>query len=237
MAAWLSLAAAALADSRLLLIRHGRTEMNDHLATPDRQWGARDFVDPGLWDTELTPFGRQQARQLGERFAAAAPRVDVLCTSPLRRALHTAELVFDGAVGARVGRRLVTPLAAERLLLSSDVGSPLAELLRRFSRAWRLDEAVCEGWWYQGMDNEPEWRPPGTYLVRGEPQHAFTKRMSALIQKLRALADETISGEGACIALVTHAEVIHALTGKSVNNCECLELRLSELPNVPYERA
>ena len=32
----------------VMLIRHGRTEMNEHLAQPGKEWGAPGFVDPGL---------------------------------------------------------------------------------------------------------------------------------------------------------------------------------------------
>ena len=45
--------------------------------------------------------------------------------SPLRRALRTADIAFSG-INCRT--REVTPLAAERCFLSSDVGAPLGEL-------------------------------------------------------------------------------------------------------------
>ena len=85
----LVLGSVALHDARLLLIRHGRTEMNEHLAQAGREWGADDFTDPGFWDTELTATGQQQARSLCEQFRASKfPLVDTLISSPLRRALH-----------------------------------------------------------------------------------------------------------------------------------------------------
>ena len=43
--------------THLLLVRHGRTFMNEHLSQPGKAWGAAGFVDPGLWDTRLTPTG------------------------------------------------------------------------------------------------------------------------------------------------------------------------------------
>ena len=43
--------------TRLLLVRHGRTFMNEHLSQPGKAWGDPGFVDPGLWDTRLTPTG------------------------------------------------------------------------------------------------------------------------------------------------------------------------------------
>ena len=240
MAAWLSQFVLSLSaqqqtprDCRLLLIRHGRTFMNEHLATPGKEWGADGFSDPGYWDTELTPLGEQQAQQLNAQFCASSPRVDMLICSPLRRALRTAELAFDGSPGASISQRLVTPLAAERLFLSSDVGSPVAELSSRFSPEWRLDEALDDGWWYQNADSDTEWRPPGTYLTVGEPQHEFSARMGRLTALLHSCC--AAESEIKCIALVSHAEVIQALTGRAVKNCECLELRISDLPAAPSQ--
>ena len=73
------------------------------------------FVDPGLWDTRLTPTGEAQARdlntQLRARQSAGEPGVDLLLASPLRRALATAEIGFDGVACAS---RRVEPLASER---------------------------------------------------------------------------------------------------------------------------
>jgi len=214
----------AFVDTRLLLIRHGRTEMNEHLAQPGNEWGAAGFADPGYYDTELTSLGEQQARQLNMKLKGT-PRVETLVCSPLRRALHTAELAFDGYPGAALSQRIVTPLAAERLFLSSDVGAPVAELVERFDPAWRLEVSVTDGWWYQGDPAQPEWRPAGAYLTPGEPQQAFDDRMRRLIALLQDLGggDDDDDGtrrlgcdsaelpvDGGGIALCCHSEVIFA---------------------------
>ena len=96
--------------------------MNDHLARNEFTEG---FVDPGYFDTELTTRGREQARALREEFSLKPPRVDTLISSPLKRALETAEIAFEGSMDVQ---RLVTPLAAERLRfdLVSDGGSSQA---------------------------------------------------------------------------------------------------------------
>ena len=125
----------ALRETQLLLIRHGRTQMNEHLAQPGKEWGAPNFADPGYYDTELTELGKTQARELHESFCESRyPPVDILISSPLRRALHTSEIVFSGHVS--ITQRIVTPLAAERLFLSSDVGSPVDELIEMFDSRW-----------------------------------------------------------------------------------------------------
>ena len=211
-------AAAALRDARLLLIRHGHTEMNEYLAANPFKAG---FSDPGFFDTKLTAVGQKQAQELRE---AGLPPVDTLISSPLRRALHTADIVFADAA---VAHRIVTPLAAERLFLSSDVGSPVTELAERFD-AWQIEDSLQERWWYQGDDEAQEWRPPGTYLVPGEPQQMFAERMTQLIRFLQSIHNSG-AGSGGCVALVCHAEVIYALTGKNVDNCAMVDTRLSEL--------
>ena len=240
MATWLSQFVLSIStqqprDCRVLLIRHGRTFMNEHLAQPGKGWGAAGFSDPGLWDTELTSLGQQQAQELNAKLMKSAPSVDLLICSPLRRALHTAEVAFAGSAGASISRRLVTPLAAERLFLSSDIGSPVAELSSRFSPAWRIGETLQDGWWYQGSAADAEWRPPGAYLTAGEPQHAFSARIGRLTALLQSYAAGSTRPE--CIALVAHSEVIYALIGRAVGNCECMELRVSDLPAKPFVRA
>ena len=216
--------------TRLLLVRHGCTFMNEHLSQPGKGWGAAGFVDPGLWDTGLTPNGEAQARelnaQLRARQSAGEPKVDLLLASLLRRALATAELGFAGVF--RTSQR-VEPLAAERCYLSSDVGSPRAELQRDFSPAWSISaDTLAEGWWFQG-DGSAEWRPPGTYLHPGECGPAFYARMGRLIAALRAC-----EGEHGVVALVAHWGVLHALTGRSFANCEWADMTVAELPDAPF---
>ena len=217
---------------RLLLVRHGRTFMNEHPSQPGK--ASVGFVDPGLWDTRLSPTGEAQARelnaQLRARQSAGEPGVDLLLASPLRRALATAEIGFDGVACAS---QRVEPLAAERCYLSSDVGSPLAELQAAFAPEWRLSssDTLKEDWWFQG-DGAAEWRAPGTYLHPGEDGPTFYARMARLIAALRACEAEV--GEHGVVALVAHWGVTHALTGRSFANCEWADMALSELPDAPF---
>jgi glucosyl-3-phosphoglycerate phosphatase len=199
--------------------------MNDHLAQPGKEWGTPGFVDPGLWDTSLTPAGEDQARVLNEQLKLAGVHIDLLVASPLRRALQTADIAF---ADVRCHAREVTPLAAERCFLSSDVGSPLDELKRRHGPEWGLD-SLSDGWWYQADDSQGEWRPPGEYLYAGEPDTAFYSRMRRLLAYLRSKA-----GGGGCVALVAHWGVIYALTGRSLQNAECITLASTELTAEPF---
>ena len=223
-----------LADPRLLFIRHGHTHMNEYLSKPGSEWGAPNFVDPGLFDTELTPLGVSQASELNAKLRGSElPRVDALISSPLQRALHTSELAF---AGLSISKRLVTPLAAERLFLSSDVGSPVAKLAARFDPEWRLRETLREWWWYQGDASwkDSEWRPPGKYLCAGEPRDVFAARMVELMAFLRTQCNDPPSGDESTICIIAHKQVVYALTGVKANNCECVQVRLSQLPELPW---
>ena len=68
---------------RLWLVRHGETE-----------W-SRSGQYTGLTDLPLTPHGEEQARIAGQKLAAiqeAGTSFDLVMTSPLQRAAHTAKL-------------------------------------------------------------------------------------------------------------------------------------------------
>ncbi len=66
------------------LLRHGETE-----------WNAQNRFC-GRSDVPLSDAGREQARRLGDRLKSVP--LDVLYTSPLRRAFETARLISD-AIG------------------------------------------------------------------------------------------------------------------------------------------
>ena len=85
----------------IVLVRHGETFMNVELR--ERPWGGEGFVDAQLWDTALTAKGRQQACDLSKKLAAGDHHyseeilgTELLVSSPLTRAVSTAQLVFDG---------------------------------------------------------------------------------------------------------------------------------------------
>jgi phosphohistidine phosphatase len=72
---------------------------------------------------QLTPAGREQARELGMRLAAEGVRPDIVLTSPLLRARETAEVVaralgsvweFDGRLAPGATADAVRATVAER---------------------------------------------------------------------------------------------------------------------------
>ena len=81
--------------TRMLLVRHGQSEWN-----ASGRW-------QGQADPPLSPLGRRQARQAADLIGA----VDVIVTSDLERASHTAAIISE-AIG--VGPIMIEPLLRER---------------------------------------------------------------------------------------------------------------------------
>jgi phosphohistidine phosphatase SixA len=89
-------------DVRLILVRHAHSEP-----------GQPDELRP------LSPHGREQARELGERLAAASPRL--VLASPLLRARETAAAIAKAAdAELRIDERLAPGAAAEDVLAALD---------------------------------------------------------------------------------------------------------------------
>ncbi|GAB4820874.1 hypothetical protein N2152v2_007920 [Parachlorella kessleri] len=125
--------------------------MNVHLAFCRPSYGQPGFVDPLLYDTRLTANGQAQAQRAAAKVATLLPAPEVVVISPLTRALQTADVVFGGQPWPRV----VQPLAAERLYLSSDVGRH-RELLEQdfphhdFAHLPLSAELQSAAWWHVG---------------------------------------------------------------------------------------
>jgi len=68
--------------SRLLLVRHGETELN----SAERYWGQSDV--------KLSPLGLRQAERLHDRLATE--KIDAVYSSDLQRALATAKIIASG---------------------------------------------------------------------------------------------------------------------------------------------
>ena len=78
----------------LYLTRHGETE-----------WNVQNKIC-GITDVELTDKGRAQAKELGEKLRDY--KIDLIVSSPLKRALETARMVEWGrGVPIEVDRRLI----------------------------------------------------------------------------------------------------------------------------------
>ena len=122
----------------MILIRHGQSYFNLH-------YGATR-VDPGIPDPQLTEAGRQQALAALETLRPRA--VKRLIASPYTRALETAHIIA-GALGLPIA---VEPLVRERAAFTCDIGTPPAELARRWPRL--SFHHLEERWWGHGEESE-----------------------------------------------------------------------------------
>jgi len=97
-----------------LCIRHGVTEMNVYLS--GCPYGTAGFIDPGLYDTRLTAEGKHVAStELLHALRAAHEEdpIDLVVSSPLTRALLTAELGL-GSIEVIYSQSFPTAITAKR---------------------------------------------------------------------------------------------------------------------------
>lgn len=167
--------AAGAAPTTTLLLRHGQTQMS----------AERRFA--GRTDIPLTSAGIEQAAAAAARLATRGG-IDIVLTSPLRRALRTAEAVADAAS---------VPLAVDPDLVETDFGEweglTFAEVLAGWPgelRAWQADASAA---------------PPG-----GESFAAVAKRVDAALDRL--LTERT----GQTAVVVSHVTPIKTLVCRAL---------------------
>ncbi|MDQ1721676.1 MAG: ribonuclease / adenosylcobalamin/alpha-ribazole phosphatase [Pseudonocardiales bacterium] len=156
--------------TRLLLVRHGVTEHSL----------ARRFA--GRSDLELTDAGREQARRAADRVAELGP-VDVLISSPLRRARQTAQQLAD---------RLELPVLIEDDMIETDFGDWDGYTFDEVRQRW---PAELERWLA-----DPAVAPPS-----GESFETVTRRVRRA--RNRILAQHS----GKTVVVVSHVSPIKIL--------------------------
>jgi len=190
----------------IVLIRHGKTEMNEYLAT--NHWADENFVDPLLFDTKLSKAGIAQARLAQVFVEKIEEKPDVIVASPLTRAITTAKYVYEHDTETK---RVVCALARERVFHASDHGIVKKELAIEHPEFSFDDiENEDEPWWFVG-DPVNDAKQFGSVVL--EPVDVFEDRMDMLIDWLNERPEETI-------ALVAHWGVCFSLTGEQFENCE-----------------
>ena len=153
-----------------VLVRHASSVLS-----PEKRFSGRG-------DVELSPEGVAQAERVAARLGAR-PGVDVVVSSPLRRARHTAELIAKA-----VGVDLVT----DDDLVETDFGA--WEGLT-FSEARRADPAAVDAWLAS-----PDVAPPG-----GESFAQVAERVN--VARERLVADYA----GQTIIVVSHVTPLKTL--------------------------
>lgn len=229
----------ATAGKRIIAIRHSTTECNEALSLVP--WGSPGFRDPQLFDTKLSTAGLALAEGVHQKLRQKRLRVDfanveLVCASPLTRALDTADILLrDGVLLPNVPR-LAQPLLRERLYLASDVGQPRSALAAKYA-AWDFSLLPHNdaAWWYTQLPSltggaaVPEWRPKGTYVCPGEPQDVFHERVADLKQWILSRPEKEIM-------IVAHWGLLRGLFGLNAENCGIHVLSCADfLPHPPLD--
>jgi broad specificity phosphatase PhoE len=169
-------------------IRHGQSEFNAAYNGGD--------VDPMIFDAPLTDKGRKQAEEA--RALVADLGIKLVITSPLTRAIQTAQCLFDNIAPISVvaGHR-------ELLIHSCDVGRHPDDLQRDFPAL--SFSHLPNRWWHQGPENEDG--------IAVEPEDVFLQRMAKFAQDLAQVRERPL-------AIVGHGNAFNALIGRTLDNCE-----------------
>jgi len=190
-------------DAALLtLIRHGETSAN------------LDGVWHGSTDTPLTERGRRQAERVAEHVARAHADATALYTSPLQRALHTAEAI---------GRALALAPRVEPGLREFDLGSWERKTYRELMEVQQL---------WQNQQRDPDFAPHG-----GESARGVAERFREALERIDA------AHRGERVILVTHGGALSLamsalLRGRvgewyePMKNCALTELVLLPKPEI-----
>lgn len=182
----------------LILIRHAATEWNE-----EGRWQCSD-------DMPLSDLGRRQAAALANELADTLGRlnIEVLLTSPLARARHTADVI-----GAKLG---LQP-KIEPLLSEFDCGE-LSGLTYEQARERYADFYIRlrEDWM-------------GTQYPGGESHRAYLEG-----KVLPALERICESNEGGTVAAVTHGGFIRQATMQVMASPEGIPLKGMAIENCSY---
>jgi probable phosphoglycerate mutase len=153
-----------------VLVRHGASVLS-----PEKRFSGRG-------DVPLSPAGSEQARRVAARLGERE-KVAAVISSPLRRAVRTAE-----AIAAAVGRTVTV----EPLLAETDFGEWEGLTFAEVQQGW---PELLERWLA-----DPEAAPPG-----GESFAATAVRVGAALDAVKA------AYPGATVVLVSHVSPVKTL--------------------------
>jgi len=159
----------------------------------------------------LTPTGREQAAELRRSLEASGARFDLVVTTPLSRAVETADLAFRGLAD----RFIVTPEAtetAEERLGGPQRGVSTRALLGKFP-------FLREGWDLTAMREGDNWVLGSADVLGGAGYYhplAVEARLEPLRHWLKGLPFERV-------VVVGHSNVFDRLLGLQMANCQLVE--------------
>ena len=169
-------------------IRHGQSEFNAAFNS--------SVKDPMIFDAPLTDKGRRQAEEA--RALVADLGIKQVITSPLTRAIQTAQCIFDNIAPITVAAQ-----HRELLLHSCDVGRSPGDLQRDFPTL--SFNHLPDRWWHQGPENDDG--------IAVEPEHIFLRRIAEFETSLTEIDERPL-------AIVGHGNAFQAMIGRMLDNCE-----------------
>lgn len=175
----------------IYFVRHGQSEFNAVFKKGDR--------DPMIFDAPLTELGRRQALKAREEIRDLGIRHVV--TSPLSRAIQTAQLIFRDEVPIEVmeGHH-------ELLLHSCDVGRTPQALSKDFPDL--SFDHLEEKWWHHEEDVD----------ISPEPEEIFKQRISEFVRDLEGMTRRPL-------AVIGHGNAFNEIIGRKLENCEVYRYR------------
>lgn len=176
----------------IYFIRHGESEFNAAF---------EGSIDPMIFDAPLSNFGFAQAKDA--RNSISKLGITRVITSPLTRAIQTAQTIFDGIAPIQVQHG-----HHEFLQHSCDIGRHANELEADFPNL--SFGHLPHFWWHKNV-------APDLEVVK-EPTHLFQKRISEFVTGLNGVNEETI-------AIVGHGNAFKEIIGFMLNNCQIHQFR------------
>lgn len=180
------------------LVRHGHTSSLISLVEPSARF-----------DLRLTTLGHQQARNIAPKMAALKP--EVILVSPLTRALQTLSGAFPSIQEPGQHHVEVTPLHAEHVMCTGDIGRPPKILAGEFP--WLSFDGLPEVWWYSQSEHPNDAVRMEFNSV--EPMEELRKRVGVFRQFLRSRPENII-------VVIGHSTFFKELTSsrQRLMNCE-----------------
>ena len=154
-----------------------------------------------IFDAPLTELGFEQAADARNRVSKLG--ITRVITSPLTRAIQTANTIFDGVAPIEVNHA-----HHELLKFSGDVGRPPEALKRDFPDLYF--EHLPSRWWY-GHDEVG-------IAVPAEPMPIFQNRIAQFAAQLNNVIQEAV-------AIVDHGNAFQEIIDFMLKNCELHQYR------------
>ena len=180
------------------------------------------MYDPKIRDTDLTSVGIDQARGLQQAIKELNP--SLVIASPLTRSLRTA---YESSCQSNAIFQ-VTPVLREQRFSICDVGTPPSVLIEQWPQFEEHLRDLSIDWWCNTEEQKQYINE--TYLnLSSEAYRETWQHLQDRIEELISYIQEQINQGHETIVLVGHAVLFYGITGKWIDNCQLIELKLNEV--------